>query len=204
MYSEIVLKAKDYVSELLAPLKEKGYEFHNLDHTLDVFERATYLWLKEWLDEEMLEMLQLAALFHDTGFIKQYDNNEEIWAQIAEEWLKSQNYPQDKIEIVKRIILATIPFFNSPESIACKIIKDADLDNLWRKDCFENTKKLKQEILNIKWDCLEECSWCNNVKDFILNHSFYTKTQQEERGKQLEENKKLLKEKINDLKKTEG
>jgi HD superfamily phosphodiesterase len=96
---------------------------------LSVFDRASYLALNEGLDEEMQEIIQLAALFHDTGFVKQYDKNEPIGAQIAEKWLKEQNYPEDKIDIIKQIILATelnSPTLNKLE----EIIKDADMDNL--------------------------------------------------------------------------
>jgi predicted metal-dependent HD superfamily phosphohydrolase len=101
------------------------------------------------LDEEFVEMIQLAALFHDTGFIKQYDQNEPIGAEIAEKWLKAQNYPEDKIDIVKRIILATIPT-QKPETLPCQIIKDADLDNLSSNDMFECATNLVKELKAVK------------------------------------------------------
>ena len=197
-YSDIVLKAKEYVTWLLKDLKEKWYTFHNLDHTLHVFERASYLAEKEWLDEELQEIVQLAALFHDTGFIKQYDKNEPIWAQIAEEWLKKQWYPDDKIDIVKQLILATDPSIQDPDNTLSRIIKDADLDNLWDKTFVWCNLKLKQELENIKWLKISSDDWLKNTYNFISSLKFYTDTQKEERWEIFEENKEKLKQMISD------
>lgn len=196
MISNTVLKAKEYVSKLISPLKEKWYEFHNLDHTLSVYKRASYLAIQEWLDEEMQEIVQLAALFHDTWFVKQYDNNEPIWAEIAEKWLKEQNYPEDKIDIIKQTILATIPDDKEPESILQKIIKDADLDNLWNKSFTRCNLKLKQELESIKWLDISVNERLKNTYNFISWLKFHTQTQIKERQKTFEENKKILKNKI--------
>ena len=195
-YSDIVLKAKEYVTNLLKDLKDKWYTFHNLDHTLHVFERASYLAEKEGLNEELQEIVQLAALFHDTWFIKQYDKNESIWAQIAEDWLKKQWYPEDKIDIVKQVILATDPTIKNPDSKLSKIIKDADLDNLWDKTFVYCNLKLKQELENIKWLKISSDDWLKNTYNFICWMKFYTDTQKSEKGSIFDDNKRKLKELI--------
>ena len=196
MYSNIVFKAYNYVKNLLEEnwiTKENWYYFHNWDHIKSVFERASYLAKQEWLDEEMQELIQLAALFHDVGFVKQYDNNEEIWAQIAENWLKSQNFPEDKIEVVKRLILATVPTF-VPDSLPCKIIKDADLDNLGTPDAIFLAEMLAKELKQVKWLNISPKDLLS--KDFILNYKPYTSTQLEERKEQLVKNKLEIKKYI--------
>lgn len=197
-YSYIVLKAKEYVTWLLKDLESKWYTFHNLDHTLRVFERASYLAEKEWLNEELQEIVQLAALFHDTGFIKQYDKNEPIWAQIAEEWLRNQGYPEDKIDLVKQTILATDPSLQNPGNKLAKIIKDSDLDNLGSKEFMWCSLKLKQELENIKWLEISTDDWLKNTYKFISLLEFYTDTQKKEKWPIFEENKKKMREMIKD------
>ena len=135
--NKVLQKAKKYVNKLLVPL-EKHY-YHSYKHAIEVMERAIYLWEKEWLSKDDLEILWLAWLFHDTGFIIQYDKNEPIGSKIAQNYLKSILYPQDKIKKIERIILATDPDYKTPSDIYEKIIKDADMDNLWRKDFFEKS-----------------------------------------------------------------
>jgi len=199
MYSEIVIKAKKYIEKLLANMEKEGYLFHNLEHSLNVFKRASYLAKKEWLDDELREILELSALFHDTWFLKQYDKNEAIWAQIAEEWLKKNNYPEDKIDIVKSTILATDPMFKETENILQKIIKDSDLDNLWRDDFWELNHKLHKEITTKSGKQFSYEDFLLRSWKFIGSYNFLTKTQQQERGKKWEQNKKELLEKIKQL-----
>jgi len=196
-YSEIVLKAKKYVTNLLKDMEPKWYTYHNLDHTITVFNRASYLAEKEGLNEELQELVQLAALFHDTGFVKQYDKNEPIWAQIAEEWLRKEGYPEDKIDIVKQIILAT-DLTLSPSTKLEQIIKDADMDNLWRDDAFALEVALRNELKHIKKLIFTDKERYRRINSYIQPFHFFTKTQQKERGQKLEENKKKLKQMIED------
>jgi len=75
-------------------------------------------------------MVAIAALFHDSGFSIQYDKNEFIGAKIAQNYLKSMLYDQEKIQLITEMILATDPDFKNPKNKYEEIIKDADLDNL--------------------------------------------------------------------------
>jgi HD superfamily phosphodiesterase len=122
-------KSMIYVNKLLLPLEWLYY--HQYNHSLEVMKRCLYLWEKENVDKKNLEILALAWLFHDTGFVIQYDDNEYIWAKIAKNFLKSILYSEKKIKIIEKLILATNPNYTKPKNILEKIIKDADLDNLW-------------------------------------------------------------------------
>lgn len=72
----LIEKARDYTDTLLE--KCKNYPYHNPRHTEGVLDRATYLALAEGVEGEDLEDLQIACLFHDTGFIESYEKNEHI------------------------------------------------------------------------------------------------------------------------------
>ena len=197
--SDIVLKSKDYVKKLLADIDKKHwYFYHNLGHTLNVFERASYLAYKEWLDEEMQEIVQLAAIFHDTWFKKQYDKNEIIWTQIAEEFLKENNFPEDKIDIVKNVILATIPSKEAMSHLE-EIIKDADVDNFWRDDFLDKNDRLYEEFKRFKKLDINQKTWLEKSLKLLQKHKFYTKTQVEERTEQFEQNKKELKNRLKNM-----
>jgi hypothetical protein len=68
-------------------------------------------------------------------------------------------YPEEKIKLVERIILATIPEYKTPIDIYEKIIRDADMDNLGRKDFFEKSNSLKREIEIIKNIKIKDPEW---------------------------------------------
>jgi predicted metal-dependent HD superfamily phosphohydrolase len=187
---DITELAKEYVNELLTPLENHYY--HHYNHALEVMERSIYLWKKEWLSEEEIEIISLAALFHDTGFIIQYENNEYIWAKIAKNFLKNMLYSDEKIEKVEWLIMATDPKFKKPRSISEQIIKDADLDNIWRNDFMNTWAKLKKELENIKKIKILNPAWQHGTIKFLEKHKYYTKTQKEERWEQKKKNKKIL------------
>ena len=190
MDNNIVLeRAKKYVNKLLVPLERHYY--HSYNHAIEVMERSIYLWEKESLEKNEIEMIAIAWLFHDTGFIIQYDKNEPIWAKIAQNYLKSILYDRDKIKIIERLILATNPEYKNPKDIYEKIIKDADMDNLGRKDFFEKGHSLKREIEIIKNIKIRDPNWNHWQVDLLKEHQFETQTQKTERdyvkGKNLEE-----------------
>jgi predicted metal-dependent HD superfamily phosphohydrolase len=154
--------------------------------------RAMYLAKKEWLSDEEVEMLGLAWLFHDTGFIIQYDDNEYIWAKIAQNYLKSILYSPEKINVVERMILATSLDY-VPENIYEKIIKDADLDNLWRDDFTQKNNDLRKEIELVKNIKIKDPEWLHAAVELLKEHKFMTKSQIKEREEKRLDNLKKVK-----------
>ena len=194
--SKIINSVAKYVNKLLLPLDNHYY--HHYDHALDVMERAVYLWKKENVSSDDLELLSISALFHDTGFVIQYDDNEIIWAKIARNFLKTILYPEEKIQKIEEIILATRPSYKTPKNILESIIKDADLDNLGRDDFFEKWDKLKKELETIKDIKIKEPDWHHSSLD-ILYDEYYTETQKKERWDKRLENSKKIKSMMEEL-----
>ncbi len=199
--NSVINAAMRYVNKILLPLED--YYYHQYNHALDVMKRAEYLWRKEWLEEENIEILCLAALFHDSWFIIEYDNNEVFWARIASNYLKIILYPEEKIKIVEKLILATDPKYKKPKNILEKIIKDSDMDNLWREDFFDKWQKLKKELEIIKKIKIKDPDWHHSTLDLLYEHKFFTKYQLKERNKTKEINKIHLKDLIWKNKKVE-
>jgi len=193
-----IKKIQKYVNRLLIPL-EKHY-YHQYNHALDVMDRSIYLWKKEWLNKEEIEMLAIASMFHDTGFIIQYNDNEIFWAQIADNYLKTIIYPKEKVKIIRNLIMATSPKYKDTKNILEDIIKDADMDNLWRDDFFDKTNEIKKELEAIKKIKIKEPDWHHASLDLLYEHKFLTNTEKNERNNKLDDNKKKLKKIINDEK----
>ena len=195
--NKILQRAKKYVNKLLIPLERHYY--HSYKHAIDVMERAIYLSEKEWLSEKDIEMMAIAWLFHDTGFVIQYDKNEPIWAKIAQNYLKSILYPTDRIKTIEKLILATDPDYKKSDDIYEKIIKDSDMDNLGRKDFFEKSHSLKKEIEVIKNIKIKDPDWNHWLVDLLKEHKFEALTQKLERdGIKSENLKQMIDELEND------
>ena len=116
-----VTLASDYVTRLYENHLLKGITYHNLDHTKEVIDTAKLIGEKSGLSEEQMEILLLAAWFHDIGIILQYNEHEEKSVEICSEFLTKYNYPQEKIDNVAKIILSTrIP--QKPKTLLEKIL----------------------------------------------------------------------------------
>ena len=195
--NKVIRWAKAYVNQLLIPLEQHYY--HQYSHALEVMDRAVYLAKQEWLSDSDIEVLALAWLFHDTWFVIQYDNNEPIWAKIAQNYLISMLYDRDKIQLIEEIILATAPSYKNPKNIYEQIIIDADLDNFWREDFFDKMDNIQREREAIKHIKLLDPDWKHWVIDFLAEHKYFTKTQKTERNTQKEKNMSELEKMVQEL-----
>lgn len=202
MNKKLMDQIENYVNILLMPLE--NHYFHQFEHAIDVKNRAIDIAKKEWLTQEEIELVAIAWLFHDTWFIIQYDDNEYIWAKIARNYLRSILYPEEKIKIIEKLILATKPDYKKPENILEKIIKDADLDNLWRDDFFQRENDLKREIETIKKIKIKKPDWHHATLDLMKNYSYFTEYSKIVRWEKKKENMEKLKEMIKELENNEN
>lgn len=177
----LIEEAKNYTTELLQFCKE--YPYHNPAHTVWVLERATYLAMAEWVEWEDMEDLQLACLFHDTGFTVQYQKNEHYGAQIARKWLMSQWHPLERIEKIENIIMATVLFSKANTHLE-KIIQDADLDNIGTKSEFFYSQRMLEELRMIGKVEIGDCAYWQFVYTLLTKFKFHTKTAKNERKEQ--------------------
>lgn len=172
----------------------KHLKYHTLEHTLDVYSRAEAIAKQEGLTGRMLELLLVAAVYHDAGYLYQRVQHEDRSCEIAREVLPGYGYNAEDIDEICRIIMATqLP--QNPGSLAEQIICDADLDYLGRDDFFATGEKLYQEMLHAgvianekEWDAIQ-------VK-FLENHRFFTPTSVALRSAKKEENLNTLKAKL--------
>jgi uncharacterized protein len=177
----LIEKAKTYTSGLLGFCK--NYPYHNPAHTEWVLDRATYLAMAEWVDGEDFEDLQIACLFHDTGFTESYEKNEHLWAKIARRWLESEWHDEKRIEKIEGIIMATVLFSKPKTHLEC-IIQDADLDNIGTKSEFHYSQQMLEELRTIGHVDTSDCSYWQFVYTLLTKYKFHTDTAKSERHDQ--------------------
>ena len=69
---------KELKTKLLAKLKglNPNLTYHSLEHTLDVIEQSGRIASEEGITNERdLFLLQVAALYHDSGFLETYSHH---------------------------------------------------------------------------------------------------------------------------------
>ena len=93
--STLIVDAEKSVFKILNTDLERNYVYHNLAHTQRVVSKTKELIENLKVDKTAAENLEIAAWFHDTGFVKGAKNHEEESVKFAVAFLKNE---------VKRII----------------------------------------------------------------------------------------------------
>jgi len=193
---DLLPEAADYVYTLFKEHLPDTILFHGYQHTVDVVEAALKICRKtDDVAQEDKELLHMAALFHDTGFIETYDGHEEVSARIAKDFLSERGLPEDDIEQVTKLILATKPEYR-PESFLEEAIRDADMAHLGRKNFFERSERLRAEWAEHKDRTYTDQEWLEVQLQFLMTSKYRTEYAQEKYGKRKRKNVKSLRRRL--------
>jgi predicted metal-dependent HD superfamily phosphohydrolase len=121
---------------------------------------------------EDLILLNVAAAYHDIGYLYTEINHEIAGIQIVEESLPGFGFSPAQVNRVGNMILATrLP--QSPHTLIEAILADADLDVLGREDFFERSEMLRQEYAALgRFIPVKE--WAESQLRFISQHIYFT------------------------------
>ena len=196
--NNIVKSASGFVSKLLQENLPAEYTYHNFIHAREVFEAVNELGKNSSLPDEEFEAIQVAAWFHDTGFIKCCLDHENKSIEIAKEFLENIRCPDKKIDRITEIIIMT-EMTNIPLSLSDKIIKDADILYIGKEDFYSKCLSLKSELESIDHKNITESEWLYSNLDFICGTSFFTDYAKSHYEKERQKNISHLNEMIKKL-----
>ena len=165
---------KTFILSKLKTELSQNLHYHGLHHTLDVLNVAGQLAKLEAITELESEWLNVAVLFHDSGFIVDSKNHEQIGCDFAKQFLPEFGYSDAEIETICGMIMAT-KFPHNPKNHLEEIICDADLDYLGRDDYFKISNHLYDE-LKMKGALKNEKEWYQLQENFLNAHTYFTKS----------------------------
>lgn len=146
--------------------------YHSIAHTLDVVTQVTRIGNDEGVNSKELYLLRIAALYHDSGFLKIYTGHEEKGCEIFIEDAHDFKFTESDIRSITELIMATkMP--QEPKNLLQKIICDADLDYLGRSDYAEIAERLKKEFLSFNI-IPDEPAWPGVQLNFLRHHRYHT------------------------------
>ena len=172
--SNLLETTNDYVLKLLEEQLPQTCIYHNYIHTKRVYKSTKEIIDGVGLNSDDREILLLTALLHDIGYVAGKENHEEQSVVLANEFLQSQNVPQEKIDRISKTILST-RMDAAPENDLEKIIRDADASHFAKAYFQEASEYLRQElrVQDIAEYSLAE--WRKvNIELFTTKHRYYT------------------------------
>lgn len=204
-------QVQDFVYNLLKDKLSGSFIYHNFAHTSDVVMAVKLLSEQEELTEEELEMLVVAAWFHDTGYVEGFENHEEKSVKIAADFLTDKEKSAVYVNQVSTLIRATL-YCYEPKTLLEKIIKDADFYHFTTENYCDRCELLRGEWKIVKQKQASDLEWAReNLKMLTQCHQYYTdyaianwqvlKDKNvaliQEKIKKMEEDKEVKKEKKN-------
>lgn len=166
-------QAEDFVYQLFKDKLSDSFCYHNFNHTSSVVDAVKTMAAAQSVSGQELELLLLAAWFHDVGYTKGCERHEASSITIAEAFLTDRNYDRNAIDRIAALINATVKTY-IPVNDLEKIIRDADYYHLAKKDYLVSSESLKEELKKTMSLDFTDLQWAKENLNFLQNHQFYS------------------------------
>lgn len=171
----ILDKAKNYVENLFKDKLSSVYFYHNFIHTTYAVQKADEIIKHTNLSEVDREKVLLALWFHDVGFTDcNAEGHENRSTVIMKEFLKKDNFSDEYIDEVSKLILATEKY-HQPQGLLEEIMKDADFSHFASPFYNDSAEALRKEWELTGGMCFSNDEWNVMNVDFLKNkHKYFT------------------------------
>lgn len=170
---DIVSIVRVYVLELLSGKLPNDMSFHTVMHTQEVVNAAIEIAGESHFSPKQLEVVTLAAWFHDCGYTNTHNNHEDTSKTIASDFLSKYNYQEEDIKQVLACIEATrLP--QNPKSAEEEVLADADLYHFTKPDYPKYEQRLREECKTFFGKTYTDLEWAEINYTLLKNHNFYT------------------------------
>lgn len=163
IYKKVIVRLEQDLPEYLT--------YHNAHHTAFVVEKAIMLAKEENITGKDLELVKIAALYHDTGFLSGHLEHEDLGCQIAAEELPYLLTTDELDKICGMITATKIP--QTPHNLLEKIVADADLFYLGTPNYQKFSKELFLELKHFD-PLIDDDKWLEIQVKFLSSHSYHT------------------------------
>ena len=190
------LREKEIIASILDRLSEElpnDLHYHAAPHTFDVFSEAIRFSILDDLDQNDVELLAIAAAYHDAGYLESPIDNEHIGAEMAKRAMQAHSYKESQIELVRGMILDTklvkteSGYRQVARSELSKYLLDADLSNLGRDDFFQKAELQRREV------AFDRPLFYQQLLHFLSIHNWQTEIAKQLRNIQKQANIQQLK-----------
>lgn len=171
---DLLAESSLFVDKLFRERLPEWAVYHNLAHTTDVVASCREIGEGSGLSDHEMEILLIAAWFHDTGYVAVVKGHEDKSIEIASQFLGDNGYPRRGIARIAACIRATrVP--QRPATRLERVLCDADLNSVGRESFFLQNELLRAEIERRKCIALDETAWLRRSYRFLRRHRFHTR-----------------------------
>lgn len=158
--------------EYLGTWLESCYTYHNVQHTLEVCNAVAEFGSAAALEPEEYEILRIAAIFHDFGYLSAPEDNEALAWQYMQDFLHRWSLPPELGERANELILETV-FPYHPVTALGELLCDADIEYIGRSAFTDRALQFRNE-LQLLGKCFDDRQWWSMELDFLRQNSFFS------------------------------
>jgi len=188
----IAQNAEAFIKELFEKKIQDNLPYHDTIHTEYVVGCARLIARNSGLSNEEINLVTVAAWFHDSGFIVRSSGHEEESQKIAREFLLSEGVEEASIKKVLRCIKATEMPQNPGRDILAQIVCDADMAYLSEDFYIKRTNLLRKEWNIESEKKLTRKAYYKETIEMFKNHQYHTEYAKKEFSPGKTDNFKLL------------
>jgi predicted metal-dependent HD superfamily phosphohydrolase len=172
-YLDILDQVRAHVSSLFHTTKDERLIYHNLLHTEQVVKATVKIANHYQLSDHDFFIVNVAAWFHDIGYLTSCEKHEERGAAQAKEFLESKGAEPELTGQVTNCILATqMP--QHPVGLLEEIVCDADLFHLGSEDFKERNKLIRKEAIAFAGRDIDKHEWRLKTIMLFEAHHYHT------------------------------
>lgn len=188
----IIQESEKYIRNLFEKEIHEGLLYHDILHTEYVAGQAAIIGQNSGLNPEEINIVTVAAWFHDSGFVSRSDGHEEVSQDIARKFLASKDMSEDFIDKVLLCIQATKMPQNPGDNLLAQVVCDADMAYLSEDFYFSRTVLLRKEWNQHSETKLSKKTYYLETVELFKNHSYHTEYGQKTFSEGKEKNFQLL------------
>lgn len=171
--TNLIKAVEQHVTEHFRKNVPAEFVYHDLQHTRNVVDAVVAIAENYQLDQQSIDVLQIAAWFHDSGYDKGAKDHEQRGCEYARAYFSQLDFSKEDLENVCACILATKPP-QDPKNLLQQILCDADLSHLGRKTYWDRCGRVRQEMLITKSIVMSEQEWVEFELEFMQKHHYHT------------------------------
>lgn len=173
-YQDLLKKTETHVACFYKDHSDVNLFYHNRSHASEIFERAKKIAAHYYLDEHTTFIVCAAACFVDSGHLtRNVKSHKAESAKLARAFFATLALNESDIVAIEKCILATeMP--QNPETLAEKIVCDADLYYLGTDGFMEENTLLKKEAEAVGNTKIEDYAWLTATINLLENHWYQT------------------------------
>ncbi len=174
MADYITGESEKFIRDLFEKEIQDNLRYHDILHTEYVADQSERIGKNSGLSKEELEVVIVAAWFHDRGFVSRSDGHEEESQNIAREFLIPRKISEEFINQVLVCIEATKMPQNPGDNLLAQVVCDADMAYLSEDFYLERTALLRKEWNLEPETKLSKKTYYKETVELFKNHNYYT------------------------------